>query len=488
MQGELNDQECLFLVIMYAVSTQFQRRAMTNEKIIEGWNFNKEIHFAVIWQAVNGVLAETKQPTRTTSVLLRVELSRMPEAQAIINGGPEDTDRLEYILKAIDDYPEALAAQHFPLAVSLLNEFISYRIAMPMAEAEKVDTLAERLTFLQKTLSSMTPANVMPVEVLDIDKPLPSLVQQRTSTGIQWLDLMCGGGLQDGDAMLFIAPSGSGKSVFGTMMTFYRAQLQQHAVYLTYEQTIEDDICTDISSRFYAMATGLPKKTFENKNLRTELPADVLNKLDDTRRKLGKFVHTYNLADAKAGFGGLEEIKQIVDQETHWGRRPTLLVVDWVQTCVGRWMAAKQLPDVETTGHMDAFARDFANLCRSEKIHGVLLQQMDTEHQKSRSIEPHHTLAARCKSMGNYCRFAFGVPRMQDNRGQIFRTKATTVGSDCPDTLAIEMRGDLNMFRDISSEFEFDRESGSMVHRSGRSETGPSQGGPSPTMGRVGMP
>jgi hypothetical protein len=299
------------------------------------------------------------------------------------------------------------------------------------------------------------------------DAPLPTTLLVRRPFGIDWLDRMTGGGMADGDAMLFVSPSGGGGTVFGTQITWARARLFKHACYLSYEQLIETDVATDIMSRFYAMATRRPKSFFTSGSHLQTLPPDVLALLQEARQRYGKYSHVYDMSRGDRGSGGVEEIREIIATETRKGRRPELVVVDWVQVAVGRYMAAKQIVDAdgEITRQMDIFARDFARLCRDEKLNGVLLQQRRTDDSSSFG-EPMHLLAAYCRSLGHYCRFAFGVSRMtKSGFGKLVRSKATSVDSSYGDELLVRLRGDLNEFVDATRDVIYDDRSGEFVPR-----------------------
>ena len=60
----------------------------------------------------------------------------------------------------------------------------------------------------------------------------------------------------------------------------------------------------------------------------------------------------------------IEDLRQIVDTLTQQNRRPTMLVVDWVQAAVMNHMAARNIGDEQLTMQLDRFAKGFAQLCR----------------------------------------------------------------------------------------------------------------------------
>jgi len=256
--------------------------------------------------------------------------------------------------------------------------------------------------------------------------------------------------------------------VFGTQLAWARAQQLQHACYLTYEQPIKGDIMI----RFLAMATGLPKSTFEGQNI-NELPANVREAVNDARCLYGQYMHPCDMSGSAAGSGGVPEIRDLITSQSRNDQRPSLIIVDWVQTAVSNYMAAQNMRDEQLTMQMDRFAKDFAKLCREEEIQGVMLQQMDNANQTKRGIEPHHTLAARCKSMGNYCRYALGIARLSDEGfGRMVLTKATT-GSLEDNSRIVRLNGPLNRFEEVDRRVVFDPRTGQFVRQADSPMTAP---------------
>ena len=278
--------------------------------------------------------------------------------------------------------------------------------------------------------------------------PAPEFV--RKPFGVDWLDAMTGGGPGESDVVLFVAPSGGGKTVLGTQLAWARCRRDEYALYLSYEQSIDGNI----TLRFYSLATGLPMSIFEGRSSE-DLPRSVADNLTQAQQAHGKFLLDYDMSTGLAGSGGLGEITGIVRQLSQRGQKPTLIVVDWVQTVVARHMARMELPLSQLSAQMDLFANGFAQLCTVEKIQGLLLQQLDTGHQRQRGFEPHHSLAACCKSLGNYCRHAIGITRLNDQMiGTMVRTKGTAMADDEHSRKIVRLRGDLNRFEHIEDDLD----------------------------------
>jgi hypothetical protein len=470
--SELSRDQKRLLVKFALRSPAFQRRLTACGDTHQGWETVSELPYRVYWITAQQLLGETKRPTCFSHDVIWAKFWSLPESQGLQSNPAMQEEVNALIVEIANAKPEELDPQ-VAVVNRIFNTFLEYRLAMPQATAEMEElaktrpdvTLREKNQILENHLKKYGTVAVDPDDFMNPDVPLPTRQLVTFPFGIDWLDRMTEGGMAEGDAMLFIAPSGGGKTVFGTQVAWSKAKLLKHVCYLSYEQLIETDVAADIMIRFYAMATRRSKNQFKNVDFRTLHP-DIIAALNEMRQRYGRHTHTYDMSRADRGFGGVDEIRSVLDAETRKGQRPELMIVDWVQTAVGRYMAAKQIKDAEMTTQMDIFARDFALMCRDEKINGIMLQQMDTENQAKKNIEPHHTLAAKCKSMGNYCRFAFGIARLnKDGFGRMTRTKGTSVGGDQNVETLVRLRGELNEFVDATQDVVYDDRSGEFVPR-----------------------
>ncbi len=441
MNTEFNQSEKQLLVLYYALQEDFQRKVKSIPTAGEGWDPIQEIPYKMVWDAVTQVLTESGKFGPVPWGMIQAKLLAAPNASDIFARVTPITQEIQTLVTVIANHDVPKMATHVKSVLGLFQRFLDVRIALASVTKMTDASVTDISQGLRTSLQAVRMNTVKRTDFMHPDAELPDLRFVRIPFGIPWFDDMCAGGMAEGDAMLFIAPSGSGKTLWGTQLSWFRAKTAQHVCYLTYEQGIAGDIMV----RFLAMATGMSKDKFENVKM-SDLGPAVIESFNLARMAAGRYMHTYNMAEGDQGAGGIPEIKQIIDAETQMGCRPSLIVVDWVETAVRRCMAAKGIDADSLTTQMDQFANEFALMCRDEKIQGVLLQQMETASQAKHNIEPHHTLAGRCKSMGNYCRFAFGVARFQNDLGTMVRTKATTVGSNNMSKATIEMRGDLNQF------------------------------------------
>ena len=449
MQIEFTQPEKRLLLVFFALETGFQQKVKKVPCAVDGWHPIQERSYRTLWKAIDSILTKSGNYGPLSADMILAEMSADPEAIPILNSGDMVSYQEVYaILQTITSYNHALLGIHVKPVLDLLQRFLDVRLALAGANKFKGDSIGAHADYLKERLSAFSTKASKQSDFMSPVAAMPSGKLVRMKFGIDWLDRLTGGGMADGDCMLFISPSSGGKTILGTQLSWSRAQLKKHAVYLSYEQTTDEG---DILIRHFAMATGLPRSEFDDKSM-VEMPPDVQAKFQAAREECGEYLHIYDMSGSDQGFGGVDDYREILREETLAGRRPTIFIVDWVQTAVTRYMAAKEMSEERLTGQMDEFARKFALFCRDEKVQGVMLQQLDTANQKSRSIEPHHTLAAKCKSMAFYCRLALGIARVDTNGyGRMFMTKATTVSQDNP-WCDVVMRGDLNKFEAASSD------------------------------------
>ena len=439
------------LIVFFALDPAFQQKVKSVPPALDGWNPVQERPYRVLWKAIDAILTESGKFGPIIPEMIMAKLSTDPDAIPILNSGDLlSLNEINSILGTIGVYKLAALQCHLGCVLQILQRFFDVRMALAAANQCKANTIGEQADFLRDKLDLFRTDSLEEDTFMDPTAPMPDQSFIRVPFKIGWWDKLLGGGMSDGDALLFVAPSGGGKTVLGTQLAFARAAQKMHSVYLSYEQETSSG---DILLRFQAMATGIARKEFEGKTM-AEMPADVQAKFQATREAFGTYLHTYDMSGAKQGWGGISDYYEILRRERAKGREITLFVVDWVQTAVLRHMGANNIPEPELSQRMETFARGFSMFCRDERVQGILLQQLDTQNQTRRNIEPHHTKAARCKSMGNYCRYAVGIARLSDQGvGQMTRTKATTMSADSAKQI-VRLNGDLNRFEPDAGVFD----------------------------------
>jgi RecA/RadA recombinase len=289
---------------------------------------------------------------------------------------------------------------------------------------------------------------------------LPVVERHPQPFGIPWLDKLLAGGLAPGEVLLFLAPTGGGKTTLATQIAWTRAMQQSHAVYLTYDQALEGDI----HNRFASMVTDVPRRDLEQGSV-AGMPPDIQRRFQAWREAYGNYLHLYDMSGRAQGRGDISDIETIIRDETDQDRRPSLIIVDWVQCAVGKAMGLGGRSAAEMANHMDDYARQFASICRTHRVQGVLMHQLQAKYQRARGIELDHRMAAACSTLGDHCDHALVLRRLdEDGLGIMVSSKGPGLPADRPRQV-VRLNGDLNRF-EAPDDIEYDKQTGGFVLKS----------------------
>ena len=219
------------------------------------------------------------------------------------------------------------------------------------------------------------------------DFVLPRRERDPQPFGITWLDTILLGGLGPGEVLLFLGPTGHGKTTLATQMAFARASQDQHAVYITYDQKLEGDLY----NRFWSMMTGVGRRELEGPGV-AGMPIEVQERFQAWREAHGRYSHLYDLSGRDPGRGDISDVEDIIMIETGEGRPPRVIIVDYIQLAVDKAINSGLGSSLDLADSMDTYAREFAGICRTRGIQGVLIQQLDVAHQRSTSIDLDHRM------------------------------------------------------------------------------------------------
>jgi len=252
---------------------------------------------------------------------------------------------------------------------------------------------------------------------------------------------MLAGGLANGEVFLFLAPTGCGKTTLSTQIAWLRAMQQSHTIYVTYDEPLEGHI----DNRFYSLVTGVRRPDFEKQAI-ADMSPDIQHRFQAWREAYGDFLHLYDGSGVKHGKGGIEDIRQIIADEIDQGRRPNLVIVDWVQCAVLKGMGSGGGSAKEVAERMDDYARRFAAICRNQRIQGILMQQLAAPYQQARDIDINHKMAEACSTLGKHCQHAVGLGRLTpEGEGLMISSKGVIPSAKRPPQL-VRLNGAMNRF------------------------------------------
>jgi len=257
---------------------------------------------------------------------------------------------------------------------------------------------------------------------------------------------MLGGGLAHGEVFLFLAPTGGGKTTLSVEIAWRRATQRSHTVYLTYDQPIEGDI----QNRFCSLVTGIPRCELERHGIAGMSP-EIQRRFQAWREAYGRFLHLYDVSGARQGNGGIADIVNVVENEIEQGRRPALVIVDWLQCAVLKGTGPGGYSAAELAGRMDDYAGQFAAICEKHHIQGIIAQQLASQYQRATNVKLDHTMAEACSTLGNHCDHAVVLGRLTpDGYGMAISSKGVIPAAQRPPQL-VRLNGGLNTIETADS-------------------------------------
>lgn len=213
----------------------------------------------------------------------------------------------------IDDIPkEEFAPDEVVSAIGEIENFVRVR-AMQSAITEAAELSADpdnhnAITDLFREVLTISVDRDLGLDLFANPKAtieaLANEVQLR-STGYQQIDKMIGGGTGRGEMLLYMAPSGGGKSVMLANEAIEFAKGGQDSVYITFE--MKDTL---VAKRVFAMMTGIQIKDIEDKADEVEVKMSQLEngfgritikkmKIQSSANDIRAFLQEYHLAYGK---------------------------------------------------------------------------------------------------------------------------------------------------------------------------------------------
>ena len=471
MAKDLTFFEKVNLIVAYACVPYFQEQVFLKKDFVDVWNLASEKAFYAFAKTISDILTETNTFRRLPLNLLKARVSGSEEYQETYQSGDaESYQQFLEIIKAVQDFKEEDWEKFISSLFKQYNEFVSHRKLQLKSEDFRDKDPLSATTEMYDLVSSTIISSVRESDFMKAGKGFTDSEYDRIPFGWNWVDDLCEGGIGSDEVMLYLQPSGGGKTVFGTNIAWHAARTGRHAAYLTYEQTISGDI----ANRFYALATGYPKVVFENRRLsqpdETTFEAthtspegrmitqsynvgEVKAKIVEAQNLYGRYFHPYDMSTGDQGFDGMSDVINLYRQSILSGQRVELIVVDWLQTLVQNYMAKRSIQSTELTAQMNNFVIAATRFCRDEKVQMVILQQLDNQSQTKMDVKQlSHVNAANSKSLGNYCRIVLVASKFNEySLGKVRRSKGTTL-SNTRDTKDIKLYGAFNRIEEATRE------------------------------------
>jgi hypothetical protein len=350
--SQLTLEELTLLLSHLVRCEQVTQKAVS---LLDGTDFNgdNERPFQLIWTIVKEFYQRTHRAMPYEYIL--AEINRRLEGSSTMS--PPDMALLEQLLGFI--YPAGTGGervtgseQFFPdVALNWLQRLVDDRKLRPMMTAGDGEggsiNYPELVQTMNRAYAQTRVSATTGVSVFDMDDPSNQAVSAPYfHTGIDWFDLVTGGGIRAGDSMGLLAPTSGGKTLAAVQVCTSLARCKQYSAYFTYEQPATPDIRDRAISAAgnweHRRISGIPREQWDHDT------ACMVNSLTDFRQYMRVFdMQVNDPAKGITGAGGVDEIECVLQEEAAAGRRPRFVVIDWISTMARRYMAFHNIEDTQ---------------------------------------------------------------------------------------------------------------------------------------------
>jgi hypothetical protein len=275
------------------------------------------------------------------------------------------------------------------------------------------------------------------------------LPESRKPTGVSFVDDILGGGVRGKETIGILGPSGGGKTTLSLQLLCEVMKSQRHAMFCSFEQNIQGDI----STRIYSYLTHTHIRKFEN-----GMPEETKQKLQ-VLSSITPYMHLYNHCDKSHGFGGVAEIAKNIYIEQEEGRKPEIIIIDWLLPMVERYMASKGIDSSQLRYHIRSAVDELVQLAIRYDTCVIIAHQLNTEAaSRGPGSKPRWTDAAECKSFSWMLNYTLALGNKDENNCMwICGSKAR---NNANIEKIIQLEGEYCRFRNMDDSYTVDSRTG----------------------------
>ena len=289
--------------------------------------------------------------------------------------------------------------------------------------------------------------SVSEIEQVDpFDLAIKPVFPKRTPTGTTFFDLLLGGGLLPAETIGLLGPSGGGKTLLALQISCSLAERQHYVEYFTYEQPAKDLQPRVLSCAAKVSSTKILGKTWD------QMDSTSRQKIEEhaTQRK------TYlNLLDRSSEGCSISEIAGHIDKRVRLGKKPMLVVIDWIWPLVVRMTARSDRRGVDERKLLMAAMEDIKSLASETGVCFLVVHQLSTEVvKKSPGKKPQWFNSAEAGSFAWFLPYCFAIGTADPNGycwlvGSKARNNATK-------EVMLRLNGEYNRFQATDKSMVFD--------------------------------
>jgi energy-coupling factor transporter ATP-binding protein EcfA2 len=259
--------------------------------------------------------------------------------------GRRSADNGTEVDEAVEAVNEMLSVDSGDLMPNLGSKFLhAARVAA------KKNTLIDRLSglirpediqgLINNTASEMTVMGsgededdlLTPLD--DPDKYL--VVNPKEPMGMDFWDLISGGGFAAGEVIGLLGPTGGGKSTLAVQLACAQAKRKKHVVLNLYEQAPSGDIMERICCQFM----DIPINEIRGKSI-TAWPEHRREEFLQIRKEYMQYLIIRNCTKMGKGDGGMESIHAALIRLEKENRLPSYVIIDWFLPMIKRYLVAR---------------------------------------------------------------------------------------------------------------------------------------------------
>jgi len=296
-----------------------------------------------------------------------------------------------------------------------------------MGRNEALDTIIQRH-------QSLNVEQNKPFDPFDLTtKPVLSV---REPTGASYFDLITGGGTTQCEVYGILGPSGGGKTLMAMDVSCHMAERGKLVHYFSYEQPP-----TELQQRLFSRVANLDVNDMRNREW------DELS--DDMRERItaasGKIKGNLIMHDRSSSGDSLADVVNVVRDSITRGRKPDLVVIDWLWPLVLRMGTNQGRKQTQERIILQRATDDIKSIAAKYKVCILVLNQLSIEMAKKRaSKKPEWFNSAEAGSFAWLMHFCIAIGT-QDEQGFCWLV-GSKARNNAKSAFVVQCRGAFNRF------------------------------------------
>ena len=291
----------------------------------------------------------------------------------------------------------------------------------------------------------LTVGEIKIVDPFDIEQEKPSF-PQRKATGVTFVDQLLGGGLLPAETVGVLGPSGGGKTLLALQLGCSLAERQQYVEYFTYEQPAKD-----LQIRVLSCAGKVPSTLLQGKEW-DEVDSQTREKVERIAKRSRDYLH---LLDRSSEGHSVTEIASHIDRCEGVGKKPTLVVIDWIWPLIVRMTSRSERRNVEERKLLMEAMETIKSLAAETGVCFLIVHQLSTETaKKSPGRKPQWFNSAEAGAFAWFLPYCFAIGTA-DSHGYcwLVGSKARHAGKK---ELMVQLDGEYNRFKATDATMTYD--------------------------------